>query len=184
MEVAPKIMYKYYVQVTSGRRFQSRTQYQRQRSDSPKTGGTIQPPSQRPRHTYKYAVASSPTSPYYYGSVQRCRGINLHCGQDLLRQGALLSNYLITSVSLFYSHFHDYIFRAHLLFFLFFLPIFDIYVLLSLNNFWVLSSCHHNHQILFRKIQFLQRGRTIGHNQWSWAMERRDDKVAEVLKKS
>eukprot|EP00580_Thalassiosira_gravida_P003064 CAMPEP_0201603854 /NCGR_PEP_ID=MMETSP0492-20130828/4176_1 /ASSEMBLY_ACC=CAM_ASM_000837 /TAXON_ID=420259 /ORGANISM="Thalassiosira gravida, Strain GMp14c1" /LENGTH=64 /DNA_ID=CAMNT_0048067741 /DNA_START=92 /DNA_END=286 /DNA_ORIENTATION=+ len=22
-----------------------------------------------------------------------------------------------------------------------------------------------------------KRGRTIGHNQWSWAMERRDDKI-------
>lgn len=25
-----------------------------------------------------------------------------------------------------------------------------------------------------------QRGRTIGHNQWSWAMERRDDRIEQM----
>eukprot|EP00581_Thalassiosira_minuscula_P018397 CAMPEP_0183724142 /NCGR_PEP_ID=MMETSP0737-20130205/17439_1 /TAXON_ID=385413 /ORGANISM="Thalassiosira miniscula, Strain CCMP1093" /LENGTH=63 /DNA_ID=CAMNT_0025954645 /DNA_START=72 /DNA_END=263 /DNA_ORIENTATION=- len=28
------------------------------------------------------------------------------------------------------------------------------------------------------RLQHGKRGRTIGHNQWTWAMERRDDKIA------
>jgi len=29
------------------------------------------------------------------------------------------------------------------------------------------------------RLYYGKRGRTIGHNQWSWAMERRDDEIAK-----
>ena len=35
-------------------------------------------------------------------------------------------------------------------------------------------SCFINHYIN------TQRGRTTGHNQWSWAMERRDDRIEQM----